>query len=125
MSGSAGTSWRAMASAIAVLLPALALGACSSQSDVMAEKVAAAEAAAAKAIAAQEAAEKAAATLANAPPPAPRVEPTVMADTPGDFSEQDQDDGNPGNGSASDNDFSMGGDGQSSTDGIPNLPHGA
>jgi membrane protein involved in colicin uptake len=125
MRRSAGKSWRAKASAIALLVPTLTLGACASQNDVMAEKVAAAEAAAAKAVAAQQAAEKAAAVLtANAP--APRAEPTVMADTPSAFAEEDHDDGNPGNNSNADNALSMGDDGQtSSSDGVPVIGHGA
>lgn len=78
MSRSARNSWRVKCTALALLLPALALGACAKSNDeAMAEKLAAAEAAAAKAIAAQKAAENAAAVAAaSRPAPAPSPEPT-------------------------------------------------
>jgi hypothetical protein len=81
MSQSAGVSRRVVTGAVAMLLPALGLGACSSRDQVMADKLAAAEAAADRAIAAQHAAEKAAAAAAAVqPPPAPP--PAVVSDLP-------------------------------------------
>jgi hypothetical protein len=116
MSRSAGISGRAKAGAVALLLPWLALSACSSQEDAMAEKLAAAEAAAEKAVAAQKAAEKAAAAL-TAARPAPAPEPTVMADTPSfenDLGGDDEDQG-----SGEDGELSRGGEGQTvSPDGV-------
>lgn len=114
MRRSAGKTVRSRAGAIAMLLPVLALAACSGQEDVMAEKVAAAEAAANKAVAAQQAAEKAAAAIAAAQP-APRPEPTVMADTPNPFADDSDND----NTSDNDSDPVIGGEGATMTaDGV-------
>jgi membrane protein involved in colicin uptake len=114
MGRSAGMSWHARAAAVAMLLPVLALAACASKEDAMAEKLAAAEDAANKAVAAQQAAEKAAAAVLNGRP-APVAEPTVMADTPNENA-GDGDDGDSGDNGDGDNDgdraLTMGGEGQ-------------
>jgi hypothetical protein len=92
MSRAAGNSWRARIAVLAMLAPALALAACSSKDDEMAQKLAAAQEAADKAVAAQKAAEKAAAAVINIRP-APRPEPTVMADTPNENFDGDESEG--------------------------------
>lgn len=85
MGRSAGNSWRLRAGSLVMLAPMLALAACASQDDEMAQKLAAAEAAANRAVAAQQAAEKAAASVRAAPAP----EPTVLADA---WDKSDEDD---------------------------------
>lgn len=89
MSRAAGNSWRARTAVFAMFAPALALAGCSSKDDEMAQKLAAAQEAADKAVAAQKAAEKAAAAVINTQP-APRPEPTVMADTPNENLDGDE-----------------------------------
>lgn len=62
----AGATWRTMAAALALAVPALALSGCGpSRDEVLSEKLAAAEAAARRAEAAQKAAERAAASAAR------------------------------------------------------------
>lgn len=117
MRRSAGISWRSSGATAAMLLPFLALTACSRSDQAMADKLAAAEAAAARAEAAQRAAEKAAAD-AVAARSAPVAEATE-ADLSFDASKFDSDDGGM---EGHDNDISMGGAPAVAPD-VPALAH--
>jgi hypothetical protein len=94
MSRSAEISWRKGLPTAAMLLPLLALPACSSHNDqAMTEKLTAAQAAADRAVAAQHAAEKAALQATSARPAAAEP-PAFVSDSAG----SDNDDGDSGSG---------------------------